>query len=80
MLVVWLKKTDFNTKVIEIEGKLPSITVLAANSELTAVENKIPKVSSLVKRQIIIHKLMILKRKLLIMIMTNILLFQNLIL
>ena len=36
MLVVWLKKTDFNTKVTEIEGKIPSITGLATNSELTA--------------------------------------------
>ena len=44
-----VKKTDFNTKVTEIEGKIPSITVLATNSELTAVENKIPGVSSLVK-------------------------------
>ena len=42
MLVVWLKKTDFNTKVTEIEGKIPSITGLATNSELTAIENKTP--------------------------------------
>ena len=50
MLVVWLKKTDFNTKVTEIEGKIPNITGLATNSELPAVENKIPDVSSLVKK------------------------------
>ena len=37
-----VKKTDFNTKVTEIEGKIPSITGLATNSELTAIENKIP--------------------------------------
>ena len=49
MLLVWLKKTDFNTKIIEIEGKIPSITGLATNSELTAVENKTPNVNSLVK-------------------------------
>ena len=49
MLVIWLKKTDFNTKVTEIEGKIPSITGLATNSELSAVEKKIPDVSSLVK-------------------------------
>ena len=53
MLVIWLKKkTDFYTKVIEIEGKIPSITGLATNSELSAVENKIPDISSLVKKQI----------------------------
>ena len=45
-----IKKTDFNSKVIEIEGKIPSLTVLATNSELSAVENKIPDVTSLVKK------------------------------
>ena len=50
MLLVWLKKTDFNTKVTEIEGKITSITGLATNSELTAVENKIPDVSSFAKK------------------------------
>ena len=34
----------------EIEGKIPSITGLATNSALTAVEDKIPDVSSLVKK------------------------------
>ena len=42
MLVAWLKETDFNAKVTEIEGKIPSITGLATNSALTVVENKIP--------------------------------------
>ena len=46
-----VKKTDFDTKVTKIEGKLPSITGLATNSVLTAVENKIPDVSSLVKKR-----------------------------
>ena len=41
-----VKKTDFNTKVTEIEGKIPSISGLATNSALTAVEND---VSSLLK-------------------------------
>ena len=50
MLVVWLKKTDFNTKVTEIEGKIPSIRGLGTNLELSAVENKIPDVSSLVEK------------------------------
>ena len=36
-----LKKTNFNAEVTEIEGKIPSITGLATNSALTAVENKI---------------------------------------
>ena len=45
-----VKKTDFNTKVTEIDGKIPSITGLATNSKLSAVKNKIPDVSSLVKK------------------------------
>ena len=50
MLVAWLKKTDFNAKITEVEGKIPSITGLATNSALTAVENKIPSVSNLVTK------------------------------
>ena len=54
MLVALLKKTtDFNTKVTEIEVKIHTISGLATNSALTAVENKIPDVSSLVKKQIL---------------------------
>ena len=37
-------------KVTEIEGKIPSITGLPTNLELSPVENKIPGVSSLVKK------------------------------
>ena len=43
-----VKKTDFNATITEVEGKIPSITGLAASSALTAVENKIPDVSTLV--------------------------------
>ena len=50
MLLVWLKKTDFNTKVTEIEGKIPDVSSLVTKSALTVVENKIPDVSSLVKK------------------------------
>ena len=73
------KKTDYSSKIIEIEGKIPSISGLATNYALTAVENKIPDVSNLVKKQTIIQKYEILKGKLLIIIMTNISLLQNLI-
>ena len=47
MLAIWLRKTDFNTKITEVEGKIPSITGLAKSSALTAVENKIPDISNL---------------------------------
>ena len=47
MLVNLLKK--HTTKITEIEGKIPSITVLATTAVHNAVENKIPDVSNLVK-------------------------------
>ena len=37
-----VKKPDNNTKLSEIEGKIPSIAGLVTTSALTAVENKIP--------------------------------------
>ena len=48
MALIWLKKTDFNTKVTEIESKIPDVSCLATKSALTVVENKKPDVSSLV--------------------------------
>ena len=73
--MVLLKKTDCNTKITEIEGKIPSISGLATNAALMTVENKIPNISSLVKKkQNITQKLLKLKRNLLIIIMINILL------
>ena len=47
MLVIWLKRTDFNSKITKVEGKIPNISGLATSSALTAVENKISDVSSL---------------------------------
>ena len=43
-------ETDLNAKIIEIKGKIPSITGLATNSALTAVDYKILNVSNLVKK------------------------------
>ena len=45
-----VKKTDFNTKVTGIEGKIPGASSLVTKSASTVVENKIPNVSSLVKK------------------------------
>ena len=39
-----------NAKITEVEGKIPSITGLATNSTIIAVGNKIPDISSLVKK------------------------------
>ena len=47
--MVLLKKTDYNTKITEIKGKIPGISGLATNAALTAVENKIPNINSLVQ-------------------------------
>ena len=43
-------KTDYNAKIKDIEDKTPSVTNLVPTAALTAVENKIPKVSKLVKK------------------------------
>ena len=36
MLLVWLKKIDFNTKVTEIEGKIPAVSSLAKKTDYAA--------------------------------------------
>ena len=46
---MYLRK--LNAKISETEGKIPSITGLATTTALTAVENKIPNASNLVKKK-----------------------------
>ena len=70
---------SLNAKIDEIKGEIPSITNLTTTTSLTAAENKIPNVNYLVKTTDYNTKLMKLIRKLLIIIMINILLLQNLI-
>ena len=75
--------TEFikKTKLTELESEIPGVSSLATKTTLTAVENKIPSVSILVKKkQTMSQNLVSLKRDLVIIIMTNILLFQSLIL
>ena len=45
-----IKKTVYNTKIAEIEGKIPDISNLAIKISLTSVENKIPDTNSSVKK------------------------------
>ena len=45
-----LKNTHYDAKIKDIECKIPSITGLATIAALTAVENKIPNDSDLVKK------------------------------
>ena len=47
-----VKKIDYNAKITEIESKISSITGLATTAALTAVKNKIPDVSNLVKNKL----------------------------
>ena len=51
-----LKKTDYNAKITEIDSKIPIIYGLATNDALNSVENKIPDVSNVVKKQIMTQK------------------------
>ena len=62
-----------------MESKIPSISGLATTSALTAVENKIPDISSLVKKTAYNIKIIEIAKILVIMIFMNILLPQNLI-
>ena len=75
-----IKKADYNTKITEIDDKIPDVSSLATKTVLTTVENKMPNVSNLVKKIIMILKLQKSKGNLLIIIMINILQLQSLIL
>ena len=49
-----VKKTDFNTKVTEIEGKIPNVSgfllTSVFNSKITEVENKTPDIKNLASK------------------------------
>ena len=53
-----VKKVDYTAKITEIEKKIPNNSCLATTSALTAVQNKMPDVSSLVKKKTITQKLL----------------------
>ena len=72
------KKIVMETKkILMLLDLLKLVSRLATNAPLTAVENKTPDVSNLLKKQIMTQKLVKLKTSLLIIIMINILLHQN---
>ena len=48
--MVLLKKTNYNTKITELENEIRDINNLATKTALTAIENKIPSASNLVKK------------------------------
>ena len=45
-----IKKTDYNTKITEIENNIPDIITLATKTALTTVKNKIPDTIDLLKK------------------------------
>ena len=45
-----LNKTDYDKRITDIEGKIPSITNLATTAALNVVKNEIPNFSDLVKK------------------------------
>ena len=69
---------SLNAKINEVKGEIPNVTNLASTTAVTAVENKIPNVSNFVKKLTITQRFMKLKRKLLIIVMINVLLIKNL--
>ena len=73
----FVKKTKKKTK---LENIIPDVSSFTTKTVLTAVEKIIPNVSSLVKKTNYDTKISELEKKLLIIIMTNILLLQGLIL
>ena len=73
--------TTLNAKITEFKNEMPSITIFATTTALTAVENEILNISNLVKKRLTVtQKLVKLEIKLLlVMIIINILLLKNLI-
>ena len=51
LILANLLKKHYNNKITEIENKIPSISGLATNVALMAVENKTPNISSVVKKK-----------------------------
>ena len=57
ILVDLLKKTDCESKINEIKGEIPSITGLDTAAAFNDAKNKIPDISDLVKKQIMMLKI-----------------------
>ena len=68
------------SKLTELESKIQGVIGLATKLALTAVENKIPNFSSLVKKTDYDTKISEFEKTLLIIITTSLLLLQSLIL
>ena len=73
-------KTNYNTKVTELENKISDICNFAKKTALTTVENKISSISNLVKKPDYNTKATEIEKKLLIISMINTMILQSLIL
>ena len=62
--LIQVKKTDYDAKIVDIEGKIPNVSNLATKTALLTVENKIPNVSSLVNKTDYNTKLTEIEKKL----------------
>ena len=69
ILVILLKKTDYNAKITEIEGNIPDVSSLATKAALTAAENKIPNISNLVEKTEYDTKITEIEKKLILLIL-----------
>ena len=78
--MVLLEKANYDTKITELENKIPDITNLATKTALTTVENKFPSVSNLVKKTDYDTKITDIEKNSLIISVINILTLQSLIL
>ena len=62
-----VKKTDYNTKITEIENKMPSVislaTIAALNAKSTEIENKIPDITNLATKAVYKTKVQMLNVK-----------------
>ena len=73
-----VKKTDYDPKKTDKEDEIPNISTLATKTTLTDIKNKILILVALLKKRIMTLKLQKLKKNLIIIIMTNILILQSL--
>ena len=71
LVSVDLLKTNYSAKINEIESKIPSISDLATNAALAAVEDEISEVSNFFTKQIMTQDYQALNLNILIQLITK---------
>ena len=59
----FIKKTDYNPKIEDVENKLTSIAGVVITTAFTVVENKVPNVSGLVRKRYCEAKIKVIDKK-----------------